>query len=146
MDKPRPIVSAALICERIIQEKDDAITLVRIADRVQYSIEGQGLPEGIKPMIGVQCFISLKSGPMTGAHEMKMFLENPIGGRKEVAKFNVHLLGREQGQNLIININLGVDHDGLYWFDVLFDDEPLTKIPLLVTATPKQAANLDKKD
>jgi hypothetical protein len=146
MDKPMPHLTAALLCERVIQEKDESITLVRIADRVQYSIEGTGLPAGVRPMIGLQGFISIKSGPVIGEHKLQVILENPRGQRKKVSEFTFNLLGKDQGQNVIININLGVDHDGLYWFDVLFDDAPLTKIPLLVTAAPKETASLDRKD
>ena len=44
MDKPRPYVTAAMLCEKVIQEKDESITIVRIADTLQYSVEGVGLP------------------------------------------------------------------------------------------------------
>ena len=41
-------------------------------------------------------------------------------------------MGKDHGQNLIVNMTLGIEEDGLYWFDVIFDDEVLTKIPLMV--------------
>lgn len=145
MNKPLPYVVAALICERVIQEKDESITLVRIADRIQYSIEGQSLPTDIKPMIGIQGFVSLKSGPVTGVHEVKIFIENPVGQRREALTLPVNLPGNDLGANVIINISLGIEHDGLYWFDILFDGEPLTKIPLVVTPVQKTAASPDKK-
>lgn len=138
MDKLHPYVSAALICEKVLQEKDESVTLIRLADRIQYNLEGPGLPSGAKPMIGVQGFVSLKSGPVTGGHTLSVIVENPIGQRREVWRSEVNLLGKDQGQNLILNISLGIDHDGLFWFDVLFDDEVLSRIPLTVTQAPKQ--------
>lgn len=140
-----PYVSAALICEKVLQEKDESITLVRIADRIQYNIEGPGLPPNIKPMIAVQGFISLKSGPITGEHTVSIVAENPDGKRKAIWGAAIKLLGKDQGNNIIINMNLGIDHDGLYWFDVLFDDASLTRIPLTITAAQKETASPDKK-
>ncbi len=138
MDKPRPYVTAALLCERVLHEKDESLTLVRITDRLQYRIEGSGLPEGVKPIVPVQGLISVKSGPVTGDHTIKIVVERPNGERKEVFVFPVKFLGKDQGQNLVLNIGLGIEQDGLYWFDVLFDDEVLTRIPLMVTPLQEQ--------
>jgi hypothetical protein len=30
-------------------------------------------------------------------------------------------------------MGVGIDQDGLYWFDVIFNDETLTRIPLMIT-------------
>ncbi len=92
-------------------------------------------------MVGLQGLVSIKSGSVTGEHTIKIFAQKPDGtNRKEVFAFPVVLLGKDQGQNLILNINLGIDQDGLYWFDVMFDDELLTRIPLMVTPLPAQTA------
>lgn len=77
MDKPRPYVTAAMLCEKVIQEKDESITIVRIADTLQYSVEGVGLPAGIKPMINIQGFVSLKSGSVVGDHAITIIVEKP---------------------------------------------------------------------
>jgi hypothetical protein len=131
MDKPW--VTAALLCERVIQEKDESLTIVRIADKLQYQIQGQGLPQDIKPMIPVQGLVSIKAGPATGDHTIKIFAERPNGERKQIHAQPVKLLGKDQSQSIILNLGIGVDVDGLYWFDVFFDDELLTRIPITIT-------------
>jgi hypothetical protein len=133
MDKPLPYVTAALLCERVLHEKDETLSLVRVIDRLQYAV-----PEGIKPMIQIQGLVSVKSGLVTGDHTIKIIAEKPKGDRKEVVNFPVKLLGKDQGQNLILNIGLGIEQDGLHWFDVLFDGELLTRIPLMVTPLPEE--------
>jgi len=140
MDKPRPYITAALLCERVIQEKDESLTLVRLIDKIQYSLEGIGvqIPTGIKPVVPLQGLISLKSGPITGHHKIKVVSERPNGERKDVFEHTFELLGKDHGQNIIMRINLGIDQDGLYWLDVLFDEEVLTRIPLIVSALPQQ--------
>lgn len=139
MDKPRPYVTAALLCEKVLQEKDETLTLVRIADRVQYTI--QGVPEGVRPMVAIQGLVSIKSGPVTGDHTIKIVAEKPNGERKEVHSMPVKLLGKDQGQNIILNIGIGVDVDGLYWIEVVFDDELLTRVPLTIIRSEAAAQN-----
>lgn len=136
MDKPRPYVTAALLCQNVLQEKDESLTLVRVADRLQYRVEG--LPQGTKPMIAIQGLLSIKSGPVTGDHTITVVSEKPSGTRKQVHSLPVKLLGRDHGQNIVLNIALGIEEDGLYWFDVLFDEELLTRIPLMVIPLPEQ--------
>ncbi len=144
MDKPRPYITAALLCERVLREKDESLTLVRIADRIQYQIKGRGLPEGIKPLVSIQGLVSVKSGPVTGDHKISIIAEKPNGDRKEAVVFPVKFLGKDQGQNLILNMNVGVDQDGLYWFDVMFDDELLTRIPLMIIPLQEEEPAVQK--
>jgi hypothetical protein len=133
MEKPRPYITAALLCEKVLQEKDETLTLVRIADKLQYEVQGPALPEGAKPLIGLQGLIGIKSGPVVGKHTLKIVGEKPNGERKELHVVPLELLGKDHGQNIILNLVLGIDQDGLHWFDVIFDDELLTRIPLIIT-------------
>ena len=57
MDKPRPYVTAALLCEKVLQEKDESITLIRIIDRLQYRLQaiGASLPAGAKDITKEYC-------------------------------------------------------------------------------------------
>lgn len=48
--------------------------------------------------------------------------------------------GKEQGQNIILRLGLGVEQDGLYWFDVAFDGDVLTRIPLAVMPMQKETS------
>lgn len=135
--KKLPYITAALLCERVLQETDGTVSAVRIVDRVQYRLEPQ-LPPHVKPMISVQALVSIKSGPVTGQHTLKIISERPSGERRDVHAQPVELRGKDHGINLILNIGIGIDQDGLYWFDVLFDGELLTKFPLVVMPLPEQ--------
>jgi hypothetical protein len=65
-------------------------------------------------------------------------MQRPDAIRKELYAIPVKFLGEDQGQNVILNIALGVEQDGLYWFDVLFEEEVLTRIPLMVMPLQEQ--------
>ena len=134
MDKPRPYLTAALLCEKVLQENNGSVSLIRIADKLSY--KSIGMPQGMTPVARIAGFIGLKSGPVIGEHVIKIIAENPLGKRQEVATFPVKFEGKDHGQNLIVHLNLGIENDGLCWFDVVIDDEVLTRIPLIVAREP----------
>jgi len=136
--KPLPYLLAAVLCEKVLQEKDETLTAVRIVDRLQYRIAGEGLPPGTKPVIAMQGLLVLRSGPVTGEHLIKIVGEKPDGTRKDLYTTPVNFLGKDKGQNIILNMGVGIDQNGLYWFDVFFDEELLTRIPLIVNPLPPQ--------
>jgi hypothetical protein len=138
MDSPRPYVTAALLCEKVLQEKDGTLSIVRIADKLQYRVEGivggssTPQPVQIKPAVVLQGLIGLKSGPVSGDHTVSIVAERPSGARKELTKSTFAFLGKDQGQNMVLNLQIAIEEDGLHWFDILFDDERLTRIPLMI--------------
>jgi hypothetical protein len=40
--------------------------------------------------------------------------------------------GEDRGVNLILNLNIVVDQEGVYWFNVLLEDQFVTRIPLRI--------------
>ncbi len=136
MDKPHPYITAALLCDKVLEEKNGTLSAMRIADRMEYRLEG--VPEGLKPMISICGLVCLKSGPVVGDHTLKVIVEKPGGDRKEAYSLPLKLMGKDHGQNVIMNIALGIEQEGLYWFDVLFDEDLLTRIPLMVVQQQAQ--------
>lgn len=138
MDKPHPYLTAALLCEKVLEEKSGTMSLIRIADALTYSLVG--MPQGYQPVVQFSGLVCLKSGPVTGDHVVKIVAENPVGERQELYSLPVKLMGKDHGQNLLLNLTLAIQHDGLHWFDVIFDDDVLTRIPLTVgqAAPPAQ--------
>lgn len=132
----KPYITAAFICEKVLQEKDGVLTAVRIIDKVFLKLPPEGLPGGAKPAIAVTGLLGLKSGPVVGEFDLKIGVTAPSGEKKqEVMLFRLQMLGGDQGQNIIMNVGLGIEQEGLYWFDVSLGDELLTRIPLLVVIT-----------
>ena len=137
MDKPKPYISAALLCERVLIEKDEVITAVRVIDKV--SIKADALPEGLKPAIMLTGLIGLKSGPAVGDFILRLSVIPPSGEVKpDLLTLPANLKGGDHGQNFVLNLGLGIESEGLYWFEVFLDDVSLTKIPLTVTIEPRQ--------
>jgi len=125
-----PFIQAALICEKVLDEKDGVLSVVRIIDRLTHSINAPTLPAEL-PKVNFQCVIllMLKSGRARGRHQIEVVMEHPSGQRNQLVSSSVQLEGEERGANLVLRIGLTFDAEGLYWFDIKLDDRLYTRIP-----------------
>lgn len=134
MANTKPWVIVAAFCEKLLIEKDDVSSAIRIVD--QYTIPSElptGAPPDALPEILVQGLISLRSGDVVGTQKVKLIMENPLGERKELSPeggWPAVFTGGEHGVNIRLQFMLGVKNYGLCWFDVICDDELLTRMPL----------------
>ena len=98
-------------------------------------------------------FVSIKSGDITGEHRIGIRLREPDGTQKPKHDWPIVLKGGQDGANLKIEFTIATPKDGLYWFDVLWEEEEilLTSIPVsikVVTQTqsgPPQAESVPNK-
>jgi len=75
-----PYLIAAVICEKVLQEKDETVSLIRIIDRVTLTVPASLFPETLPPLnLNLNAFISLKSGSAKGRHTIKWRVETPSG-------------------------------------------------------------------
>jgi hypothetical protein len=137
----KPFVTAAMFCEKVLQEKDDIISVMRVVDRLQYgvelvpteSIKQPELPEPIKPVIPIQGLISVRSGPMSSDYTIRLVMERPNKERRDILSVPVKFVSPDVGQNIILNMGIAVNEDGLYWMDVFCGEDLLTRVPLMIT-------------
>jgi hypothetical protein len=128
-----PYLSAAVLCERVLEEKDGVVTLVRLIDRLLIASQGPEAPPTLPPTaISLIAVIWLRSGEARGSHTLKVRPELPSGQSLDAPQVTVHLEGEERGTRSVFNLNLVAEQEGLYWFDVLFDDNLLTRIPFRI--------------
>src|SRR5438128_2820070 len=116
VDSGGPYLAAALICEKVLHEKDGVFSIIRMVDRLTVSL-GPNAPAKMPPLqIPLNVFLGFKSGIAKGNYVVKLTGENPSGEEKELAILNVLFEGDDRGNNLQITINLQAEEDGLYWF------------------------------
>lgn len=129
-----PYLQMALFCDRVIEEKDGVLTVVRVIDRVIQTATGAGSPADMPPFpYSLTMVVTLKSGQAKGRHEITITQESPSGIRQEMGRPMSFLLeGDERGQNLVIRADMTFEAEGLYWFDVNLDGTLITRVPLRV--------------
>jgi hypothetical protein len=136
-----PYVALAVLCERVIEDKDGVLTLVRLIDRITVNAGGEDVPEELPPATyQFTAVIGFKSGSARGSYPVGIRPEAPSGQQLPTFTQTIHLEGEDRGANLIVNFGLTVEMPGLYWIDVLFRDEVVTRIPLRVIYQPQRVS------
>lgn len=130
MAKPKPLVQVATLCESVLTELDRVTSIIRVIDTL-YLTAPDGVPEGVAASVPLRIFISLKSGELRGEYDIEIVLRSPSGKRVPIPiKWHVVFLGNEAGATLNAAAVLPVKEWGLYWFDVVWEGETLTSIPV----------------
>lgn len=128
-----PYLVAALLCEKVLQEKDGTISVIRMIDRITLTVSTLGSPETIpSTIINLSALISLKSGSARGKGIVKLRVETPSGLKLLDQLLPVLFEGDDRGVNLIVAFNMVIDQEGVYWFDVLLEEQLLTRVPLRI--------------
>jgi len=135
-------VTAALFCERIIQDKkDEAVTIVRIVDTFSAGIPDPGVVSAKQPvLVPLHALVLLKAGKSRGRHKMTVEVYRPSGERmqpsKEGGPVEAQFVWGDADNAAIqffLNLQLLASEAGVYWFHVVLDDKRvLTQIPFEV--------------
>ena len=128
-----PYLAAALLCEKVLQEKDGILSAIRIIDRIIATAQGSQPPEQMPPVpVNITALLILKSGDVRGSHTINIQPVAPSDFRSPAISWPIFLEGEDRGANIVLQIVFQAKEEGLYWFEVTFKDELLTRIPLRV--------------
>jgi hypothetical protein len=103
---------------------------IRLIDRAFFVTGEDDAP--LNPQLPFTLMIALKSGSARGSYTIQVRMEKPSAEQVPLLEAPVFFEGEERGANLIVQTALVPDGPGLYWFDVLFEQERITRIPLRV--------------
>jgi hypothetical protein len=145
MPKPLPFIGAAFVCERIIREKDDVLTAMRIVDTFYVDVENlQNLAKDTTPVAQLTALISVRAGSALGDSEIRVSLRRPDGSVRAIDQgFPVSLSAPESGANVIVTMGVAANVLGLHWIDVLWNGQPLTSIPFRLLPKGEQTPGAD---
>ena len=89
-----PYLSAALLCEKLLIEKDGVASAIRIVDRVTRTAVGVSPPEQMEPFDHVLTLVvTLKAGWAQGSYPMRVALICPQGSSRDILKQTVFFEG-----------------------------------------------------
>jgi hypothetical protein len=144
MTNTKPYISVATACEKVLHEKDNVLSAIRLVDifTVQEPLPGfYG-----KVFIEVTALVMLKAGDLVGEFELGLQIADPNGKiTKAPQKWPVLLNGGGHGTNIIVTLHISTESLGLNWVEVLWgkDEEVLTKFPITLKRQPDDAAKID---
>lgn len=132
-----PYVQAACFCNMVIEDKNGVLSLIRVIDTVTRTVRAPAPPEEMPTgQYQSTLVLMLKSGAALGRSTLKVIPRLPNGETRNPINVTVHFDGDEKGQNVVMDIEVPLEVEGLYWFDVYIDEEQLTSIPLRVKYNP----------
>ena len=127
-----PHLTAALLCETVLQEGTGVLSFVRIVDRfIRPRPTSQIPPQPIQVMLAV-CFKAGGIGTGNFRIKIRMFKPNahtPIFEMENSAFFEG---GQDSGANIVAPFIMLAEEEGLHWIDVLFEDRIVTRVPFRV--------------
>ena len=138
MEQPlAPSLRIAAVCERVLEEKDGSLSLIRLIDRLVITAEGTDVPTELPPgQVPLTALMSWING--LGSYEAKVRVNMPDGSLIESATLPFYLDSLDKVQNHIVRMTLPVKRAGVYWFDFLLGDEVKSRVPLRVIYHRKQ--------
>jgi hypothetical protein len=140
-----PHVQAAMLCEKVIEDKQNVLTLVRVVDELTHTVVGPEVPDEMPQFTtDLTMVVMLKADQARGRYSIKIRPWEPSGRDLPVVQTPLHLTPGYGGVNLVLPFQFPIEHEGVYWFDVLFstgpghEDRLLSRVPLHVKYQPQR--------
>lgn len=129
-DPGGPYLQAAVLCEKVIEDKEGILSLIQIIDRTTVTVQGPDAPEKMPPVpLNAQLVLMFKTGFAKGSHQVKIRAKTPDGVPLPEVSLPIHLEGDDRGTNLILPVQLVLKEEGLYWFDIFIGERLVTRVP-----------------
>ena len=129
-----PYIQAATFCDMVIEGKDGTLSLIRLIDTLTHIEQGPNPPMEMPPVHKkLKLVLMIKAGRTQGRHQIKITPHLPNGETKNSFEQSINLDGEGSGHNTVIDFNFQYELEGSYFFDVFFNEEMFTRIPLKVT-------------
>ena len=127
-----PYLKVGAICERVLEEKDGVLSLIRIVDRFTITITGKEppdqLPQGIKLLTIIMGWVG-----GLGSHEAALNIISPGGETQQSPQswsFTLDAINR--GHNIIVTLPVRIAKEGVYWVEFILNDQVKSRIPFQV--------------
>jgi hypothetical protein len=138
MEQPlAPSLRIAALCERVLEEKDGALSLIRLIDRLVITAQGTNVPKELPPgQVPLTAAMSWING--LGNYEAKIYVDFPDGSSFESMTVPFFLESLDKIQNVIVRLALPIKHPGVYWFNFMLGDQIKSRLPLRVIYQRKE--------
>jgi Family of unknown function (DUF6941) len=140
-----PHLQSAVLCEKVIESNEGVLSLINIVDQITQSATGPEPPQQMPAFMlkDLKLVVMLKADQARGRYALKIRPQDPSGRNLPIFEVPVQLGGGNSGMNIVTDIQLPIELEGLYWFDVLFaaggeEDRLLTRLPLTVMYQPQR--------
>ncbi|MGA7823706.1 MAG: hypothetical protein WCA14_05885 [Steroidobacteraceae bacterium] len=131
MKNTKPLVNVATACEKVLVEKDNVFSAIRVIDIFYVSSEIAAIQQQPGAHIPVSALIMLRRGDYAGEGELSLVIETPVGQRIDSpTKWPMLFNEQNEGGNVILSFPLPLTNIGTTWIEVLWNGDCLTRFPV----------------
>lgn len=131
-----PLLKASAICETVIERKDGVLSLINVIDRIIITATPGAPPRMPKIARNFVLAVMFTSGEFRGMADVNVTMQSPLGLRRALHGQRVLFEGDDRGVNLIFQMSMEFEEEGLYWFEVSVDQKLLTRTALRMVYSP----------
>jgi hypothetical protein len=121
-----PYVATAVFCEKVLQERDGVVSLIRIVDRMTVTM----IPGQSPPPFVLTAAIIIKAGFMRGSYKLTLRQRTPSGSPTPDLLIPILFEGEDRGVGVFAQVNFSNLEEGLHWFDLRLEGQLLSSMPL----------------
>lgn len=129
-----PYLVAALLCEKVLEEKNGTKSVIRIVDRVTRTATGPNPPMEMMPFEHeFSMLVRFKAGDARGPMTLQIEPVKPSSETLHSMIGTVNFEGEEdRGIDVVVNFKVRMEQAGVYWFNVYLNGVRVTRAPLRV--------------
>ena len=133
-DREGPFLAAAFFCDKVLDEKDDVLSAIRIVNKITLTASSPEITLETNPAkINLMGLVSIRAGDVKGNHKIRVISDSEILSEPSQIEVDISFDGKTVAtNNVIITLGIEVKREGIIWFAVFFDDKLLTKMPLQI--------------
>lgn len=147
MSNGGPHVQIAAFCEKAIVGQEGQLSVIGLVEQVVNRQPNPDSPDEMAPFsLALTLVVALWADQTRGRYAVKIRPVEPSGHELEAIKLPMQFEGGPRGVNLITPMQFPIEHEGTYWFDILFsagsgaEDRLLSRVPLEVVYQPQPTA------
>ncbi len=133
-----PYLKLGAICERVLEEKDGVLSLIRIVDKFTITITGKEPPDQLPPGGKVLTIIMAWVGGL-GSHEVAFNIIAPGGEtQRSPQSWSFTLDAITRGHNIVVTLPVRIAKAGVYWIEFILNGQVKSRIPFQVLYEPQK--------
>lgn len=130
-----PYLTIAVLCEKVLQEKDGVPSIIRVVDRITISGHSPSMPP---TQISPTLVVAMKAGMFRGVADLEIQPFLPSGTRGPSLRVPLEFQGDdERGPFAVLQLGFLVTEPGLYWFEIKLSGMLMTRVPMRVVYLPR---------
>ena len=127
-----PYLKLGTICERVLEEKEGVLSLIRMVDRFTITITGKEPPEQLPHLLRPLTIIMSWVGGL-GSHEAAFNIISPSGEtQRSPRSWSFSLDAINRGHNIIVTLPVSMAKEGVYWIEFILNDQVKSRVPFQV--------------